>query len=107
VNSSGDIPSCFVGCSAEIEGCCSVPKSQFIKVSENLDDPCATVLFNNWTFAKYGAKVGCPHCLDLFSKGSSSQKHSTNCHTISGVYPSSNESEDSICSPHPSSEQLT
>lgn len=114
INSSGEIPPCFAVRSDEVEGCCSVPKSQFIsmddhireltvmevdffnslctqifhdaiKVSENLDEPSATVLFNKWRFAKYGAKVGCPNCLVLFLKGSCCQKHSTNCPTSSSV----------------------
>jgi len=46
------------------------------------------LLFQNWSFAKYGADAGCPRCLELYVKGSSSHGHSALCPTITGIDPS-------------------
>jgi hypothetical protein len=62
------------------------------KVANQFHDSIDGALFSNWKFAKYGARVGCAHCMDLFSKGSSYENHSHNCPSISGVYPSSDDS---------------
>jgi hypothetical protein len=62
------------------------------KVADQLHDSIDGALFTNWKFAKYGARVGCARCMDLFSKGLSYENHSHNSPRISGVYPSSDDS---------------
>jgi hypothetical protein len=62
------------------------------KVDDGLHDSVDGALFSNWNFAKHGARVGCARCMDLFSKGSSYENHSHNCPSISGVYPTSDDS---------------
>ncbi len=55
--------------------------------------PEMTSFFRRWGFAKYGAKKGCPRCKDLVSRGSSRQKHSFTCPSITGEHISSSSDE--------------
>ena len=55
--------------------------------------PEMTSFFRRWGFAKYGAKKGCPRCKDLVSRGSSRQKHSFTCPSLTGEQISSSSDE--------------